>query len=166
MNRELLKNVSFYTIILAVQLLVFNQFKLFGFVTPFIYLIIFIHYKISYDKTFLLILGFLIGFIVDLSMQTYGCHTFSTITICYLRSRIEKSSFGINANLPLAMIKGTPLSSRVSFFLSLIAIHSIVYYSFIFFNISLLSTIFLYAFINSIATFIIVWIISRLISNR
>ncbi len=166
MNRELLKNISFYTIILALQLLVFNQFKLFGIITPFIYLIIFIHYKISYNKTFLLLLGFLIGFIVDLSMQTYGCHTFSTITICYLRSRIEKSSFGINANLPLAMIKGTPLSSRVSFFLSLIAIHSIVYYSFIFFNISLLSTIFLYAFINSIATFIIVWIISRLISNR
>lgn len=166
MNRELLKNISFYTIILALQLLVFNQFKLFGIITPFIYLTIFIHYKISYNKTFLLLLGFLIGFIVDLSMQTYGCHTFSTITICYLRSRIEKSSFGINANLPLAMLKGTPLSSRVSFFLSLIAIHSIIYYSFIFFNISLLSTIFLYAFINSIATFIIVWIISRLISNR
>tara|TARA_B100000524_G_scaffold290261_1_gene165154 strand:- start:58 stop:558 length:501 start_codon:yes stop_codon:yes gene_type:complete len=166
MNRELLKNISFYTIILALQLLVFNQFKLFGFVTPFIYLIIFIHYKISYNKTFLLLLGFLIGFIVDLSMQTYGCHTFSTITICYLRSRIEKNSFGINANLPLAMIKGTPLFSRISFFFSLIAIHSIIYYSFIFFNISLLSTIFLYAFINSIATFIIVWIISRLISNR
>ena len=166
MNRELLKNISFYTIILALQLLVFNQFKLFGFVTPFIYLIIFIHYKISYNKTFLLLLGFLIGFIVDLSMQTYGCHTFSTITICYLRSRIEKSSFGINANLPLAMIKGTPLFSRVSFFLSLIAIHSIVYFSFIFFNISLLSTIFLYAFINSIATFIFIWIISRLISDR
>ena len=166
MNRELLKNISFYTIILALQLLVFNQFKLFGIITPFIYLIIFIHYKISYNKTFLLLLGFLIGFIVDLSMQTYGCHTFSTITICYLRRRIEKSSFGINANLPFAMIKGTPLYSRVSFFLSLIAIHSIIYYSFIFFNINLLSTIFLYAFINSIATFIIVWIISRLISNR
>ena len=166
MNRELLNNISFYTIILALQLLVFNQFKLFGFVTPSIYLIIFIHYKISYDKTFLLLLGFLTGFIVDLSMQTYGCHTFSTITICYLRSRIEKSSFGINANLPIAMIKGTPLYSRVSFFLSLIAVHSIIYYSFIFFNITLLSTIFLYAFINSIATFIIVWIISRLISNR
>jgi len=166
MNRELLRNISFYTIILALQLLVFNQFKLFGFVTPFIYLIIFIHYRISYDRTILLLLGFLIGFIVDLSMQTYGCHTFSTITICYLRSRIEKSSFGVNANSPLAMIKGTPVFSRISFFLSIIAIHSIIYYTFIFFNISLLSTIFLYAFINSIATFIIVWIISRLISNR
>ena len=166
MNRELLRNILFYIIILALQLLIFNQFKLFGFITPFIYLIIFVHYKTTYDKTVLLILGFLIGFIIDLSMQTYGCHTFSTITICYLRSRIEKSSFGVNANLPLAMIKGTPLLSRVSFFLSLIVIHSIIYYSFIFFNISLLSTIFLYAFVNSIATFIIVWIISGLISNR
>tara|TARA_B100001059_G_scaffold234841_1_gene278515 strand:- start:1125 stop:1625 length:501 start_codon:yes stop_codon:yes gene_type:complete len=166
MNRELLGNISFYALIIALQLLVFNQFKLFGFITPFIYLIIFIHYRTTYDKTVLLLLGFLIGFIIDLSMQTYGCHTFSTITICYLRRWIEKSSFGVNANLPLAMIKETPLSSRVSFFLSLIAIHSFLYYSFIFFNISLLSTIFLYAFINSITTFIIVWIISRLISNR
>ena len=166
MNRELLRNISFYTMILALQLLVFNQLKLFGFVTPFIYLIIFIHYRTTYDKTVLLLLGFLIGFIVDLSMQTYGCHTFSTITVCYLRSRIEKGSFGVNANLPLAMIKGTPLFNRVSFFLSLIAIHSIIYYSFIFFNINLLSTIFLYAFINSIATFTIIWIISRLISNN
>ena len=166
MNRELLGNISFYALIIALQLLVFNQIKFFGFITPFIYLIIFIHYRTTYDKTVLLLLGFLIGFIIDLSMQTYGCHTFSTITICYLRRRIEKSSFGVNANLPLAMIKETPLSSRVSFFLSLIAIHSFLYYSFIFFNISLLSTIFLYAFINSITTFIIVWIISRLISNR
>ena len=99
-------------------------------------------------------------------MQTYGCHTFSTITICYLRGRIEKNSFGVNANLQSAMIKDTPLFSRISFFLSLIAIHSIIYYSLIFFNINLLSTIFLYAFINSIATFIIIWIISRLISNN
>ena len=166
MNRELLKNILFYTIILALQLLIFNQFKLFGFITTFIYLIIFVHYKTTYDKTVLLILGFLIGLIIDLSMQTYGCHTFSTITICYLRGRIEKNSFGVNANLPSAMIKDTPLFSRISFFLSLIAIHSIIYYSLIFFNINLLSTIFLYAFINSIATFIIIWIISRLISNN
>ena len=166
MNRELLGNISFYALIIALQLLVFNQFKFFGFITPFIYLIIFIHYRTTYDKTVLLLLGFLIGFIIDLSTQTYGCHTFSTITICYLRRRIEKSSFGVNANLPYAMIKETPLSSRVIFFLSLIAIHSFLYYSFIFFNISLLSTIFLYTFINSITTFIIVWIISRLISNR
>ena len=120
MNRELLKNILFCTTIIALQLLIFNQFKLFGFITPFIYLIIFVHYKTTYDKTVLLILGFLIGLIIDLSMQTYGCHTFSTITICYLRGRVEKSSFGVNAYLPLAMIKGTSTLSRVAFFFSII----------------------------------------------
>ena len=68
MNRELIGNISFYTVILTLQLLVFNQFQLFGFVTPFVYLIIFIHYRISYDKTVLLLLGFIIGFIIDLSI--------------------------------------------------------------------------------------------------
>ena len=166
MNRELFRNISFYTLILALQLLIFNQFNLFGFITPFVYLIIFIYYKISYDKTILILLGFLIGFIMDLSMQTYGCHTFSSITVCFFRTRIEKSSFGVNAYLPLAMIKGTSLLSRVAFFFSIIIIHSLLYYSLIFFNVRLLDTIFLYAFINSIATFIFIWIIAGLTTNK
>ena len=166
MNREILRNISFYIFILIVQLLVFNQFNLFGYITPFVYLLIFIYYKISYDKTILILLGFLVGLIMDLSMQTYGCHTFSSITVCFLRTRIEKNSFGINAYLPLAMMKGTPVLNRFTFFFSIIIIHSVLYYLLIFFNVTLLGTIFLYAFINAIATFIIIWIIARLITNK
>ena len=103
---------------------------------------------------------------MDLSMQTYGCHTFSSITVCFLRTRIERSSFGVNAYLPLAMIKGTSMLSRVAFFFSIIIIHSLLYYSLIFIKVSLLGTIFLYAFINAIATFTIIWIIARLTTNK
>ena len=166
MNRELIGNISFYIIILLLQLLVFNQFNLFGFVTPFVYLIIFIHYRTSYDKTVLLLLGFLIGFIMDLSMQTYGCHTLATITICYLRERIEKNSFGVNANLPSAMIKGTKMINRLTFFMLIILIHSLIYYSLVFFNLELIGRIFYYSLINSIVTFTIVWFLSQLISNN
>ena len=80
-------------------------------------------YKISYSNTSLIFLGFITGLIIDLAMQTYGCHTFATISICYLRERIEKNSFGVNANLPLAMIKGTKMINRFTFFMVIIFIH-------------------------------------------
>ena len=166
MIREQLRNIFFYTIILVFQLFVFNHINLVGFITPFIYLIIFIHYKTSYNKTTLIFLGFIAGIIVDLSMQTYGSHTFATITICYLRTWIEKYSFGVNSNLPSAMINGTQLINRLTFFGLIIFIHSLIYYSLVFFNIELFWTIVLNIIINSIITFIVIWLISQLISNK
>ena len=99
-------------------------------------------------------------------MQTYGCHTFATITICYFRAWIEKYSFGVNSNLPSAMISGTQLINRLIFFSIIIFIHSSIYYSLIYFNIELFWTIVLNIIINSIITFIMIWLISQLISNK
>ena len=99
-------------------------------------------------------------------MQTYGCHTFATITICYFRAWIEKYSFGVNSNLPTAMISGTQLINRLIFFGMIIFIHSLIYYSLVFFNIELLWTIVLNIIMNSIITFITIWLISQLISNK
>ena len=166
MTREFIKNSFFYTSILVSQLLIFNHFNLFDIITPSVYLIIFILYKTTYSKTFLIFLGFITGLIIDLAMQTYGCHTFATISICYLRERIEKNSFGVNANLPLAMIKGTKMINRFTFFMLIIFIHSSIYYSLVFFNIELIGKIFYYSLLNSIVTFIIVWVMSQLISNN
>jgi len=166
MTRESIRNIVFYTTILVSQLLIFNHFNLFNVITPSVYLIIFILYKISYNKTSLIFLGFITGLIIDLAMQTYGCHTFATITICYLRERIEKNSFGVNANLPSAMIKGTKMINRLSFFMLIILIHSLIYYSLVFFNLELIGRIFYYSLINSIVTFTIVWFLSQLISNN
>ena len=166
MIRELLRNIFFYTIVLVFQLFVFNQINLLGYITPFLYLIIFIHYKTSYNKTILIFLGFITGIIIDLSMQTYGCHTFATITICYFRGWVEKYSFGVNSNLPSAMISGTQLINRLTFFGIMVVFHSIIYYSLVFFNIELFWTIVLNIIINSIITFIIIWLISQLISNK
>ena len=166
MIRELSRNIFFYTTILIFQLFIFNQINLLAFITPFLYLIIFIHYKTSYNKTILLFIGFITGIIIDLSMQTYGCHTFATITICYFRTWIEKYSFGVNSNLPSAMISGTQLINRLTFFGIIIFVHSSIYYSLIYFNIELFWTIVLNIIINSIITFIMIWLISQLISNK
>ena len=166
MTRESIRNIIFYTTILVSQLLIFNHFNLFNVITPSVYLIIFILYKISYNNTSLIFLGFITGLIIDLAMQTSGYHTFATITICYLRERIEKNSFGVNANLPSAMIKGTKMINRLTFFMLIILIHSLIYYSLVFFNIELIGKIFYYSLINSIVTFIVVWVLSQLISNN
>ena len=163
MNRELARNIILSSVIVLSQLLIFNHINLFGTVDTFIYVSLFILYKTTYDKTYLILFGFLVGLIIDLSLQTYGAHTLASITVCYLRERIEKYSFGVNSILPLAMIRGTRLTNRLTYFFLIIFLHSLIYFSLIFFKFEFTLTIILFTLINSIVNFIIIWIISKLI---
>ena len=166
MNRELAKDFIVSIIILVSQLLIFNHMNLFGFISPFVYVSLFVIYRTSYDKTYLILYGFIIGLIIDLSMQTYGSHTLASISVCYFRDRIEKYSFGVSSVIPLAMIRGTQLINRITFFSVIIFLHSLIYFSLIFFKIELTITIFLYTLINSIVNFIIIWVVSKLIFEK
>ena len=166
MNREIAKDITLSLVIILSQLLIFNHMNLFGTESTFIYVSLFILYKTTYDKTYLILFGFLVGLIIDLSLQTYGAHTLASITVCYLREKIEKYSFGVNSILPLAMIRGTRLSNRLTYFFIIISLHLLIYYSLIFFKFEFTLTIFLYTLINSIINFIIIWIISKLIFDR
>ena len=166
MSREIIKDITLSIVIILSQLLIFNHINFFGTANTFIYISLFILYKTTYDKTYLILFGFLVGLLIDLSLQTYGAHTIASITVCYLREKIEKYSFGVNSILPLAMIRGTRLTNRLTYFLIIISLHLLIYYSLIFFKFEFTLTIFLYTLINSIVNFIIIWIISKLIFDR
>ena len=166
MNRELVKDIVLSLVIILSQLMIFNHLYLFGTVNTFIYISLFILYKTTYDKTYLILFGFLVGLIIDLSLQTYGTHTLASITVCYLRERIERYSFGVNSVLPLAMIRGTRITNRLTYFYLIIFLHLLIYFSLTFFKFESILTIFLYTLINSIVNFIIIWIVSKLIFDK
>ena len=166
MNRELVKDIVLSLVIILSQLMIFNHLYLFGTVNTFIYISLFILYKTTYDKTYLILFGFLVGLIIDLSLQTYGTHTLASITVCYLRERIERYSFGVNSVLPLAMIRGTRITNRLTYFYLIIFLHLLIYFSLTFFKFEFILTIFLYTLINSIVNFIIIWIVSKLIFDK
>jgi len=154
--------MSSFLIIISLQIGVFNNMDLFNLINPSFYILTFILYRTSFDKSSLILIGFFTGVIIDLTAQTYGCHTISSITICFIRGKIENYSFGVNSNLPKAMITGTTLTSRLSFFLSIIFIHQLIYYSLIFFSFSFINSIIFYTLLNSIITFIVIWTITKI----
>ena len=166
MNQEGLKLLSSVLIITILQIGVFNNMNLFNIINPSFYLLIFILYRTTFDKTALIFLGFFIGLIIDLTAQTYGCHTIATLTICFIRGVIEDYSFGVNSNLPKAMISGTILGNRLFFFLSIIFIHQLIYFSLIFFSFSFINTIIFYTLLNSIITFIVIWVTTKIFFEK
>jgi len=166
LNQEGLKLLSSVLIITILQIVVFNNMNLFNIINPSFYLLIFILYRTNFDKTALILLGFFIGLIIDLTAQTYGCHTIATLTICFTRGVLEDYSFGVNSNLPKAMISGTILENRLFFFLSIIFIHQLIYFSLIFFSFSFINTIIFYTLLNSIITFIVIWVTTKIFFEK
>ena len=157
MNQVILKLLYSFLIIISLQIGVFNNMDLFNIINPGFYLLIFVLYRTNFDKTFFILLGFFTGLAIDLTAQTYGCHTIASITICFIRGLLENYSFGVNSNLPKAMIAGTKLGNRLSFFFSIIFIHQLIYFSLIFFSFEFINTIIFYTLLNSIVTFIVIW---------
>ena len=166
MNQENLKLLSSVLTITIFQIGIFNNMHLFNSINPSFYLLIFILYRTTFDRTLFILLGFFIGLAVDFTAQTYGCHTIATITICFSREVLEKYSFGVNASLPKPMLSGTVLTNRLFFFFSIIFIHQLIYFSLVFFSFNFASTIIFYTLINSIVTFIVIWVTTKIFFEK
>ena len=79
-----------------------------------------------------------------------------------MRGLIENYCFGVNVNIGKVMLSGVPVLNRITFFLLIILLHQLIYYSLIFFSFNFVDTIILYTLLNSIITFIVIWITTKI----
>ena len=134
MNRDNILYIFQFFLLLFLQSFLLNNINLFGFINPNLYLLFLIVYRLDGNPTLLIIVGFVMGLLLDLLTQGSGGHTVATLTIAFLRLPIIKFSFGINYHVPMGMIKGSLLSQRLLYLLLMVVIHHLVLYSIVYFS--------------------------------
>jgi hypothetical protein len=67
------------------QVLIFSQVQLSGFFNPYIYILFIILLPLSTPRYAVLILGFLLGLVIDVFSNSLGIHSAATVFIAYLR---------------------------------------------------------------------------------
>lgn len=90
MNLVIKYFIMFVSLVL-IQVLILNQVRLGGFINPYIYILFIILLPLSTPRYLVLLLGFLIGFSVDVFMNSLGIHTAATVFIAYLRPVVVRS---------------------------------------------------------------------------
>ena len=158
MNRDNLISILQFLLLLLLQSFLLNNINFFGFINPNLYLLFVIVYRLDGNSTYLIILSFILGILLDLLTQGSGGHTIASLTIAFLRSFIIRFSFGVNYYVPMGMIKGSPLSQRLLYLLLIIFIHHMVLYSVIYFSYSNIIAIIKNTLFTSLFTFILVYI--------
>lgn len=96
MNNVVLSNITRFIVLLAAQVLIFNNIDLFGFINPFPYILFILLYPSTGNKSALYIFSFLLGLSVDMFENSGGVHAAASLILAFVRPNLLKFSFGVS----------------------------------------------------------------------
>jgi rod shape-determining protein MreD len=88
---NLLKYAIMFVALVLVQVLIFNQVHLGGYINPFIYILFIMLLPVYTPRYLLLFAGFFLGLAIDVFSNTLGMHAAATVFIAYIRPFVIRS---------------------------------------------------------------------------
>lgn len=163
MNSAMLFNIARFILLLAAQVLIFNNFNFLGYINPYPYLLFIILYPVNGNKYGLLAASFFLGLIMDLFCNSGGVHAASCLTLAYFRPSIFKFSFGLSYEYQTVRLNDVLTPERFSFILIAVIIHHLTLFILEVFTFEYLWDIILRTIISTLFTIIICILIIYLI---
>lgn len=155
MNSAILYNLARFILLLAAQILVFNNLNFLGFINPYPYLLFILLFPVNGNKYALLGASFLLGIIMDLFCNSGGVHTAACVLLAYFRPSLFKFSFGLSYEYQTVRINDVLTPERFSFILLGVVIHHITLFVLEIFSFSYFWNIILRTIVSTIFTTII-----------
>ena len=91
MIKVYLRNILRFFVVILLQILLFDNIELSGYINPYFYVIFIILLPFESPKEILLTIAFLLGLTMDLLYITPGIHTSATVFMAFLRPFILQS---------------------------------------------------------------------------
>ncbi len=85
---SILKYTGAFVLLIALQLLIFNNIEFSGYVNPLVYVMFILILPVSIPSWILLLLAFLSGYVIDIFSGTMGVHVFATVLAAFVRPRV------------------------------------------------------------------------------
>ncbi|WP_036195643.1 hypothetical protein [Maribacter antarcticus] len=128
-SNSFLINLLRFTLLVLVQVLIFNRLNLFGYINPFIYVLFIYWYPVKKNRTTFLIVSFLLGFFIDVFSDTLAINAAATATIAYFRPVIMRFVFGVNYEFQSFKLNSITKAQQFTFLALLIVIHHVTYFT-------------------------------------
>ena len=166
MNNCVLNSIRFI-VFLSLQVLIFNNINLFGYLNPYPYILFIILYPVNSNKSVLLLGSFFLGLSLDMFCNSGGIHTTASIALAYLRPTLFKFSFGLSYEYQTVKIADKMSPERITLLLLAILVHHFILFYLEYFRLGLIFTILTRTLASTLFTFTICILIVYLIKpNR
>jgi|SRR6218665_274756 len=163
MNSAVLVNIARFILLLAAQILIFNNINFLGYINPYPYMLFIILYPVNGNKYGLLLASFFLGIIMDLFCNSGGVHAAACIVLAFCRPYIFKFSFGLSYEYQTVRLNDVLTPERFSFILIAVVIHHLVLFLLEVFKLNFLLEILLKTLLSTLFTIIICIIIIYII---
>lgn len=154
-----IKLLIYFILLVLLQVLVFNQILFLGYATPFIYIYFLIKLPVAFSRNVVILLGFLLGFTIDLFCFTPGINAAATTFIAFLRYPIQKLFFDKEEFEHIEPKLSTLGGDFIKYAITMILIHHITLISLEYFSYFNALTILIRILSSSLLTFIIIFAI-------
>lgn len=155
MNSAVLINIARFFLLLAAQVLIFNNINFFGYLNPFPYVLFIILYPVNGNKSGLLLSSFMLGIIMDMFCNSGGVHAAASITLAYLRPTFFRFAFGVSYEYQTVKINDKLTPERFSFILISIVTHHFVLFILETFRLNFFFNILIQTIFSTIFTIIV-----------
>ncbi len=155
MNSTFFLNIFRFSLLLALQVVVFNQFDFLKFINPYPYILFILLYPVNANKYGLLLVSFFLGLLMDMFSDSGGVHAAACITLAYLRPSLFKFSFGLSYEYQTVKINERLTPERFSFLLVSVVTHHLILFLLEIFRFTFFWDILLRTFLSSIFTLIL-----------
>ncbi|OUL63332.1 MULTISPECIES: rod shape-determining protein MreD [unclassified Flavobacterium] len=167
MNSALLINISRFILLLAVQIIIFNNMNFLGYISPFPYILYIILFPVNGNKSGLIVSSFLLGLVMDMFCNSGGIHATACLILAYYRPYIFKFSFGLSYEYQTIKLNDSLTPERFSFLLVSVLLHHIILFTLEAFQFNFILDVLLRTLFSTIFTIITCIIIIYLIKpNR
>ncbi len=163
MNSALLVNIFRFILLLAVQIIIFNNMNFLGYISPFPYILFIILYPVNGNKSGLVVASFILGLIMDMFSNSGGIHATACLVLAYFRPAIFKFAFGLSYEYQTVKLNDVLTPERFSFILLSVVIHHFTLFILEAFQFSFIFDILIRTLLSTIFTIIICIIIIYLI---
>ena len=155
MNSTLLLNMARFIVMLALQVVIFNNINFFGYINPYPYVLFILLFPVNGNKFGLLLASFSIGIMMDMFCNSGGVHATASLLLAYMRPVFFRFSFGISYEYQTIKINDRLTPERFSFILVSIFTHHFILFLLEVFNFGLIIDILIRTLLSSIFTIII-----------
>lgn len=129
MNSTLIVNIFRFILLLAIQVVVFNNMNFYGYISPFPYILYIILYPVNGNKTALIISSFVLGLLLDMFTNSGGVHATACLILAYFRPYVFKFSFGLSYEYQTVKLNDVVTPERFSFLLIATLLHHIILFT-------------------------------------
>lgn len=162
LSNPVVVNTARFILLVLVQVLVFNHLNFFGYINPLVYVLFFYWYPIRENRAIFIILGFLLGLVIDIFSDTLALHALVSATLAYIRPVIMRFCFGANFDFQGFTFKNSTRLQRVTFLFLLIFIQHVIFFSLEILSFSHILLILQKILFTSLFTFVLCVLLSSL----